>query len=439
MKLNILLSRFCLGLLLASLILVSCKKGSDDPVAEGPMIANFNHFRSIGEELTITGSHFGASASDNMVKVNGAIATILSASTSSLSIEVPTGATSGKISVTVAGQTTTSVDDLFIVASLTTLAGNGTAGYAEGTGTAAQFMNPTDLVLDQAGNMYVTDGNHRIRKITPAGVVSTYAGNGDNAFADGPAASASFGIITGIAIDGAGNLYVADLGNYRVRKIATDGMVTTLAGNGTQGYINGAGNVAEFGLVFGVACNNNGDVYVVDGGNNVVRKISNNNVTLVAGVPDSSGFVNGPSLEAKFNNPIKIKIDAASNLIVLDQNNHCVRKISAAGVVSTIAGNGSVGISDGVAANAQFSYPDGLALDQAGNIYIGDQGNQRIRKISSDGNVTTVSGIGIIGNVNGNVNIASMHNPGGLDILPSGVFYVTDNMNHSIRKYTPAP
>jgi sugar lactone lactonase YvrE len=183
----------------------------------------------------------------------------------------------------------------------------------------------------------------------------------------------------------------------------------------------------------GVAADNAGNVYVADAGNNRIRKISGGIVSTVAG-DGFVGSVDGAAATARFGNAIKIKIDGAGNLIVLDEYYNRVRKISTTGIVSTIAGSGTAGYVDGPAATAQFNHPAGLGIDQNGNIYVGDQANQRIRKISTTGVVTTVAGSGVAGFEDGNTNNAKFNFPNGLDVTATGIIYVADNQNFRIRK-----
>ncbi|MDR2208342.1 MAG: hypothetical protein LBE22_05145, partial [Azoarcus sp.] len=221
------------------------------------------------------------------------------------------------------------------VAKVSTLAG-GEEGFADGVGGEAKFYWPFGITSDAAGNLYVADGgNHRIRKITPAGEVSTLAG-GEEGFADGVGSDAEFDHPSGIAIDAAGNLYVADGGNHRIRKITPAGEVSTLAG-GEEGFADGVGS------------------------------------------------------DAKFEHPFGITVDAAGRLYVADTANDRIRKITPAGVVSTLAG-GELGFADGVGSNAKFSRPFGITSDAAGNLYVADTVNNRIRKITPAGEVSTLAG-----------------------------------------------
>jgi IPT/TIG domain/NHL repeat len=433
-----------LSSIFASVILISVisihpgcgKKDSTPPAQQNPpAITSFSPTAAAtGEQVIIMGSNFSTITSDNIVKFNGITATVSAATSSQLTVSVPSGTSKGKITVSVNGQQAISAVDFELLAMVSTFAGNGISGFANGVGTSAQFGHATDLALDAAGNIYVADAsnNFRVRKITPAGDVSTLAGGGLNQFADGTGTAASFSVLLGITADGAGNIYVADLGNQRIRKITTGGVVTTIGGNGTPGYVDGPAATSQFNLPMGVAADNAGNVYVADAGNNRIRKISGGVVSTIAG-DGTAGFADGAVLSARFSNPMKIKIDASGNLIVLDQNNHRIRKISG-GVVSTVAGNGNPGFADGPAGTAQFNAPAGLAIDQAGNLYIGDQINHRIRKITPAGIVSTVAGTGTFGFQDGNTTIAKFNSPNGLDVSSAGVIYVADNQNFRIRK-----
>jgi len=331
---------------------------------------------------------------------------------------------------------------------VTTLAGMpGTVGTADGTGSAARFNSPTGLAVDLSGNIYVTDNGRTIRKITPAGEVTTLAGNASvSGSADGTGTAAQFRSPAGIAVDAAGNLYVADQGNYTIRKVTSAGVVTTLAGTaGTSGSVDGTGSAALFGNPTGVAIDPSGNVFVTDAFNRVIRKITPAGVvTKFAGSPWTFGGTNdGTGLQAQFNTPWAIAADAAGNLYVADQISQTIRRIRPDGLVSTLAGfTGSSGTTDGAGQEARFYGPYGLTVDGAGNLYVSDSVNCTIRKgIEVAGEVpyafSTLAGNSIgYGYADGTGSAARFNRGSGITSDAAGNVYVADN--NAIRKVTPA-
>lgn len=329
---------------------------------------------------------------------------------------------------------------------VTTLAGGASYGSADGTGSAAQFLNPKGVAVDTAGNVYVADtGNYTIRKITPAGVVTTLAGSaGDFGSTDGTGNEARFTTPCGVAVDGPGNVYVADTDNATIRKVTPAGVVTTLAGSvNVYGSVDGTGSAANFYFPTGLAVDGSGNVYVADSNNHTIRKVSAlGEVTTFAGSAGSSGSVNGTGVAALFNTPTGVALDGAGNIYVADSNNHAIRKISSAGVVTTIAGiASSSGSSDGTGSAALFNQPTGITVDIAGIVYAADSSNHNIRKITSDGVVTTFAGTTVVGgngSTDGTGSEARFYNPRGIAVDNSGNVFVADSENCTIRKITPA-
>ncbi len=323
-----------------------------------------------------------------------------------------------------------------------TLAGTGTAGFMDGAGNVAQFNVPVGIAVDGLGNVYVGGrGNGRIRKITSGGVVSTFAGTGTQGFMDGVANVAQFNIPRGVALDASGNLYVGDLNNNRIRKITSGGVVSTFAGTGTAGFMDGAGNVAQFNGPHGVVVDGSEFVYVADGVNDRIRKITPGGVVSTLAGTGTRGFMDGAGNVAQFNNPRGVAVDSSGNVYVADRGNSRIRKITPGGVVSTFAGTGTAGFMDGAGNVAQFHYPIGIALDSIGNIYVADNGNNRIRKITPGGMVSTLAGTGIKadgtaggGFMDGAGNVAQFHAPGGVAVDSVGNVYVADRSNHRIRR-----
>ncbi len=319
---------------------------------------------------------------------------------------------------------------------VSTLAGS-SIGNEDGSGIFSSFNCPYSLAVDVNGNVYVADrDNESIRKIAPSGTVTTLAGAGFRGYADGNGASASFTIPSGVAVDASGNVYVADSGNHRIRKITSGGIVTTLAGSGFQGSANGNGVSASFAYPASVAVDASGNVYVADQWSHLIRKISpSGTVTTLAG-SGGSGYADGDGASASFAYPSGVAVDASGNVYVADSGNNRIRKITSAGVVTTFAGAGVRGSADGNGASARFNYPTGVAVDASGNVYVAEVGNHRIRKITSGGMVTTLAGSGDPGFADRNGRMASFYNPLGVTVDGSGNVYVADSGNHKIRKIT---
>lgn len=265
---------------------------------------------------------------------------------------------------------------------VTTFAGSGVSGFADGTGTAAQFAGPRGLAFDGSGNLLVADtSNSRIRQITPAGVVTTLAGSGIRGYQEGSAASAQFNMPSGVAVDGSGNVYVGDTVNSRIRKIA-GGVVSTFSGSGLNGYVDGTSTVARFFGIYGLAVDGGGNVYVADTQNNRIRLVSpTGDVTTLAG-SSTAGYADGTGASAQFNWPDSVVLDGSGNVYVTDHQNNDIRKISSSGVVTTYAGSGTWGYVDGAGTSAQFRSPDSIARDSAGYLYVGEMNNGTIRKIT---------------------------------------------------------
>jgi streptogramin lyase len=212
---------------------------------------------------------------------------------------------------------------------VSTLAGSGTAGFTNGAGAGASFYGPYGVAVDTAGDVYVADlNNNAIRKITPAGVVTTLAGTGAAGYTNGPGTSATFRGPYGVAVDSAGNVYVADTGNNVIREITPAGVVSTFAGTGSTGFANGPGSSATFEQPIGVAVDSVGNVYVADGGNNAIREITPAGVVSTLAGTGAAGFANGPGSAATFSDPTYLAVDGAGNVYVSDSNNYIIRKIT---------------------------------------------------------------------------------------------------------------
>jgi sugar lactone lactonase YvrE len=325
---------------------------------------------------------------------------------------------------------------------VSTIAGNGTNDIVNGNGLMASFHLPMDLAVDSIGNVYVSDYDNKvIRKITIAGDVTTFVGTPGlpGAYLDGLGADARFNSPKGLATDALGNVYVADISNDRIRKITPSGMVSTLAGNGLSGTIDGTGVSAQIGTpddltfdglgniyvsqateairkitpfdvvttvlgdfyfvnpVISVAVDANGTIYWIEQGSHSIRKMALNTITTFVGNEAVSGDVDGQGTAARFFIPNDLAIDNLGNIYVADVGNNKIRKVTPQGLVTTLAGSGQVGDTDGNGASARFSSPNGIAIDAFGDVYVADRGNNKIRKIEICSNSTT----SIISNSNG--------------------------------------
>ncbi|MGH9850324.1 MAG: SMP-30/gluconolactonase/LRE family protein, partial [Blastocatellia bacterium] len=337
---------------------------------------------------------------------------------------------------------------------IVTAAGNGTNGSSGdgGAATAAQLWFPVGVAVDAAGNIYFTDAaNHRVRKVTPAGVITAFAGSGalGSSGDGGQATAASMNLPFGIAVDAAGNVSIADTGNNRIRKVALDGVITTVAGDGRNDFGGDGGLATEANLSspYGIALDAAGNLYIADTFNARVRKVDGRTgvITTIAGTGQlGSTGDGGAATAARFFNPSGVAVDAAGNVYIVDIGDQRVRRVNAAdGKISAVAGGGGPGYNgDNISASgAQLDSPVFIAVDAAGDLYIADQGNHRIRKVTmSTGRITTVAGIGTAGSTgDGSAPTGAQLNfPTGVALDRTGNLYIADQSNHRIRKTLPA-
>lgn len=317
---------------------------------------------------------------------------------------------------------------------VTTLAGS-VSGYLDATGTAAQFKNPGGIAIDSTGTLYVSDySGHRIRKVTSAGVVTTLAGSGVAGFSNATGTAAQFSTPQGLAVDSTGNVFVADTANNKIRKITPAGVVTTFAGS-TFGFTNGTGTAAQFGGPTSLSIDSAGNLYVADYNNHAIRKITSAGVVTTFAGSATSGALDGTGTAAQFYYPSDVSIDSSGNIYVADTFNYRIRKITPAGVVSTIAGS-STGYVDASGAAAKFNQPRALTVDSSGTIYVADTSNNVVRKITPAGVVTTLAGStsGTNGSTNATGTAARFFNPQGIVSDSAGTLYVSDFNNYIIRK-----
>jgi sugar lactone lactonase YvrE len=309
---------------------------------------------------------------------------------------------------------------------------------------AAIFPSPTGVAISSTGVIYVSDSsNNTIQTVNTSWQAAAFVGTtGQQGANDGAGAAALFRQPGGVALDSSGNLYVADTGNSIIRRITPAGVVTTIAGSASsQGYRDGVGTAAWFNSPAAVALDSAGNLYVADAGNAVIRKIaSDGTVSTFAGSDGATGSADGSGPNARFNQPSGIAVDGAGNLYVADTLNQTIRKITPAGLVSTLAGVAGIsGSTDGSGTGALFSQPRGLAVDSLGSIYVADTANSAIRKISSTGVVTTVAGLSTVAGLLDGTGIGAwLNQPRDVKIDSAGNLIVADTGNAAIRKITPA-
>ena len=312
--------------------------------------------------------------------------------------------------------------------------------------TSQTLANPSGVVLDEDGNLYLADRhNQRVRKVSPNGTITTFAGTGTKGFSGdgGVAAAANLNTPIGLALDGLGNLYIADTGNYRVRKVDVHGFITTVAGTGTAGYDPGhegiAATSAHLHGTSGITVDGLGNLYLGDSTNHRVRKVDQEGIiTTIAGT--GVGGFNGDSIaatSANLNNPVGLAVDGEGNLYIADASNHRIRKVQPDGVITTLAGTGVGGFNgDGEATASQVNGPTNIAF-AAGNIFVGDYGNNRVRKIAlAQETIVTIAGTGATG-FNGDntaATNATLHQPSGVTVDEAGNVYIGDKQNQRIRK-----
>ena len=332
---------------------------------------------------------------------------------------------------------------------ITVFAGNGTGGYTGDTGpaTLAEINRVVGLASDAAGNIYLADQNNNVvRKVDISGTITTFAGTGTPGFSgdQGQAAQAQLSGPVGVCVSPSGVVYVNDQGNRRVRAISSDGVITTAAGSGLAVTSGDGGLATSAGMVIPVRCavDSNGNLYIVDQGAQVIRKVNTLGIiTTFAGINNTASFSgdNGPANQATMNNPTAASFDSSGNLYVTDQFNQRIRKIDTNGIITTVAGNGGQAFAgdNGPATSASLNFPGETAIDTAGNLFIVDTLNQVIRQVTAAGTISTVAGIpgaiGIGGN-NGPPQAAQFNNPFALTLDFMGNLYVGDTNNNRVRK-----
>jgi len=327
---------------------------------------------------------------------------------------------------------TTSSSLTAVTSTVSTFAGSATPGSGDGTGTSATFNNPQGLAVDSKGNIFVADTyNNKIREISPSGVVTTYAGDGNAGLVNGPVATAEFYAPAGLAFDSQGNLYIADVGNNVIREITTAGIVSTFSGNGYVGFVDGStASSIEYNTPTDVAFDSAGNLYITDRGNNVIRKVTPTGVaSSLSGYPNkpNAGYINGTNQGVEFNYPNGLVLDASNNVYVADQSNSAIRKVTTPdGVTTTVAG--------GVVQKTVLNLPSAIAIDKTGNLFITDESG-RILEYTTGNILYVLAGkANVSGYTDGAGTAALFSNPQAIAVDANGYIYVADKNNNCIRK-----
>ena len=336
---------------------------------------------------------------------------------------------------------------------ISTVAGIGTnissgSGY-NGDGRAAinaELYWPNGVAIDGIGNLFIADyGNNRIRKIGTNGIITTVAGNGTEGYSGdgGAATNAELYNPTGVAMDRIGNLIISDNGNQRIRKVTTNGIINTVAGTGYVGYFGDGASATNAKLYYpyGIVVDGNGNLFIADKGNNRIRKVTTNGIIITIAGNGTNGYVGdgGTATNAELNQPTGVAVDGIGNVFIADSNNSRIREVATNGIISTIAGNGYLGYcgDGGSAKNAEMWNPSGIASDGIGNLFIADSGNNVIRKISTNGIISTVAGNGTNGySGDGGPSTSAELTPNGVSIDSGGNLFIADWRNSRIRKVT---
>lgn len=334
-------------------------------------------------------------------------------------------------------------------------------GAQAGPATAADLQYPQGVTVDGDGSVYIADsGNNRVRMVDPFGNISTVAGTGERGHSGdgGPAVAARLDYPTGVAVDQLGSLYIADGGNHRVRKVDPSGIITTIAGNGIEGFSGDGGPATEavMNKPSDVAVDGADNLYIADKINSRIRKIDASGIiSTVAGgfsVEDdplaqvyyatgSNVRDGGKATEARLGYPKGVSVDALGTMFIADSGDNRIRKVDPSGTISTILGTGLAAYwGDGLQGTlASVNGPSGITTDAAGNVYIGDRVNHRVRKIDTNGIVTTIAGLGVptYSGDGGPATLASLNGPASVALDDAGNLYIADYLNHRIRKVAP--
>ncbi|MCE6988131.1 IPT/TIG domain-containing protein [Dyadobacter sp. CY323] len=435
---------FHLLILILPIAFLSCSDNPDPVDPPKQLNAELTAFSpssgAKGTLITIEGKNFGTKASDITLKINGLPAIVKSVKDNEITATVPDKCGLGPLVLSLNGKEIKSAEKFrYIYKATTSYFTGGEKGYADGAARSVKFEGPYNLVFDTKELLYVADlGNCMVRKIEKDGTTSTVAGTPHSGFKDGKGDHAlmKFPIDVDVAPDG--TIYVADHQNNAIRKIGPDGTLTTLTGNpDREGLLDGDLATAKFKRPYGVKIDPSGILWICDTENAVIRKISPaGQVTTFAG--STQGYADGKLLEAKFYFPAHLTFDENGSIYIADKHNHCIRKITPDGMVTTFAGMPEKqGFKDGAAKDAMFNQPSNVQIDKLGNLYVTDLYNHCIRLIYPDGWVMTLAGQpGNFGYIEGTGANAKFYHPQGSTLDKEGNLFVTDSFNNRIRKLT---
>ncbi len=333
---------------------------------------------------------------------------------------------------------------------ITTVAGNGESSYSGdgGLATQASLNNPLDVAVGGDGSLYIADyWNNRIRRVSPDGIITTVAGNGESSYSgdEGLAIQAGMNPVF-VAVSEDGSLYIADYWNNRIRRVGTDGIITTVAGNGTAGYSGEGGLATQASLSnpAGIAVGGDGSLYIADSSNNRIRRVGPDGIITTVAGNGTEGYSSdgGLATQASLYGPYGVTVGGDGSLYIADYWNNRIRRVGTDGIITTVAGNGTAGYSGdgGLATQASLSYPSGVTVGEDGSLYIADYWNNRIRRVGTDGIITTVAGNGTAGysGDGGLATQASLNNPSGIAVGGDGSLYIADPLNNRIRKVASA-
>ena len=341
---------------------------------------------------------------------------------------------------------------LFPDNTISTVAGNGTSGFSGNGGQAisAQLQHPFDVAFDSSGDMFIADSaNHVVREVTPSGIISTYAGNGTsgNTGDGGPATSAEFEQPVALAFNAAGDLFISDLGASVIREVSPSGVISTAVGTGAFGYSGDGGPAtsATLGEPYGIAFNAAGDLFIADSDNYVVREVNTSGVISTVAGNHTYGYSGngGPATSAELSYPNDIAFNASGDMFIADESNNVIREVNLAGVISTVAGNTTAGNTGdgGPALTAELHSPTSVAFDAYGNMFITDSGNNDVREVNTLGVISTLVGTGTSGYTgNGGPAVdATLNIPQLLTIDSHGNLLIADYGNNAIREVAATP